>query len=117
MLFLHFRSSLASAANPPHDHIVGIKVEPVAAPTPEAKTLLAELDATLGAVYEPHQRHGLSLEQLFERDVRFFVARLSGAAVACGGVALFADCAEVKRMYVREDARGRGLGTALLARI
>jgi putative acetyltransferase len=32
-------------------------------------------------------------------------------------VAFFADFAEVKRMYVREMARGRGVAQALLARI
>jgi hypothetical protein len=43
------------------------------------------------------QRHGLSIEQLFEPHVRFFVARLDGLAVGCGGVAFFNDYAEVKR--------------------
>jgi putative acetyltransferase len=38
-------------------------------------------------------------------------------AAGCGGVALFADFAEVKRMYVRNTARGRGVAQALLARI
>ena len=32
-------------------------------------------------------------------------------------MALFADFAEVKRMYVRDAARGRGVAQALLARI
>jgi putative acetyltransferase len=49
--------------------------------------------------------------------VRFFVARLDGLAVGCGGVALFDDYAEVKRMYTRPAARGRGVGKALLRRI
>jgi putative acetyltransferase len=48
--------------------------------------------------------------------VRFFLARLGGAAVGCGGVALFSDFAEVKRMYVRDIARGRGVAQAMLAR-
>jgi len=33
------------------------------------------------------------------------------------GVALFADFGEVKRMYVRDAARGRSVAQALLARI
>jgi hypothetical protein len=57
--------------------------------------LISELNDVLGAVYEPHQRHGLSVEQLFEPHVRFFLARLYGTAVGCGGVALFDDYAEV----------------------
>jgi putative acetyltransferase len=85
-------------------------IERISAPTPELRDLIGELDAVLSASYEPHQRHGLALDQLFEPHVRFFLARFDGAAVACGGVALFDDYAEVKRMYTRPAARGRGRG-------
>jgi putative acetyltransferase len=94
-----------------------ITIEHLRGPTPEAAALIAELDAVLGAVYPPAQRHGYSIEQVFDPHVRFFVARLGGEAVGCGAVALFEDYAEVKRMYTRETARGRGVGKALLARI
>ena len=59
----------------------------------------------------------LSVEQLFEPNVRFFLARLDGLAVGCGGVAVFDDYAEVKRMYTRPAARGWGIAKALLHRI
>ena len=98
-------------------HDVGVAVEPVPTATPEAERLLAELDQILGAAYEPDQRHALSIEQLFQPDVRFFIARLSGEAVGCGGVTLSGDYAEVKRMYTREAARRRGVGKTLLARL
>jgi putative acetyltransferase len=94
-----------------------IAIEPVTEETPELRRLIGELDAVLGANYEPHQRHGLSLAQLFEPHVRFFVVRLDGVAVGCGGVALFDDFAEVKRMYTSPAVRGRGLAKALLQRI
>ena len=94
-----------------------IRVELLSGPTQDARELVAELDEVLGALYEPHQRHGLTIEQVFEPNVRFFVARLGDAAVGCGAVALFDGYAEVKRMYTREAARGRGVGKALLARI
>ena len=96
---------------------MNVAVEPAPAATPEATKLLAELDQILGAAYEADQRHALSVEQLFQPGIRFFIARLNGEAVGCGGVALFGDYAEVKRMYTREAARGRGVGKALLARI
>src|SRR6266853_4846834 len=92
-----------------------IAIEPLSRPTPDAAALIAELDGVLGAVYEPEQRHGLSIEQVFGPHVRFFVARLDGEAVGCGAVALFEGYAEVKRMYTRESVRG--VGKALLARI
>ena len=71
----------------------------------------------LGALYEPEQRHGLSVERIFQPNVRFFVGHIGGAAVGCGAVAMFDDYAEVKRMYTREAARGQGVGKTLLARL
>lgn len=89
-------------------------IEPVPAPTDEVRQLIAELNETLSAEYPPEQRHGLALDAIFQPHIRFFVARLNGEAVGCGGVALFDDFAEVKRMYVREAVRGRGVAQALL---
>jgi len=95
----------------------GITVEPVVTATDEVRELIQELDQTLGQEYPPEQRHGLSLEAIFQQSVRFFLARLDGVAMGCGGVALFPTFAEVKRMYVRDTVRGRGLAQALLSRI
>jgi putative acetyltransferase len=94
-----------------------ILIEPAPAPTGEIRALIAALDAELSAEYEPHQRHGLSLDAIFQPHVRFFLARLAGAAVGCGGIALFPDFAEIKRMYVKPEARGRGVAQALLAHL
>jgi putative acetyltransferase len=95
----------------------GILIEPVSVATAEVRALIAELDATLSAEYPPEQRHGLALDAIFQPHLRFFLVRLNGEAVGCGGVAMFADFAEVKRMYVRDVARGKGVAQALLARI
>ena len=94
-----------------------VDIELVATATRDVRELIGELDQVLAAEYTPEQRHGLALEALFQPHIRFFVARLNGAAVGCGGVALFDDFAEVKRMYVRETVRGRGVARALLNRI
>jgi putative acetyltransferase len=96
---------------------MNLAIERVSEPTPDVRDLIGELDGVLNAAYEPHQRHGLSLDQLFEPHVRFFLARFDGVAVACGGVALFDGYAEVKRMYTRPAARGRGLAKAVLRRL
>jgi putative acetyltransferase len=94
-----------------------LDIEPVATATDDLRELIGELDRVLAAEYLPEQRHGLALEALFQPHIRFFLARLNGAAVGCGGVALLDDFAEVKRMYVRETVRGRGAAQALLTRI
>jgi putative acetyltransferase len=97
--------------------VEAISVERAMGPTDDVRALVGELERVLSADYPPEQRHGLPLATLFQSHIRFFVARVQGAAVGCGGVALFSDFAEVKRMYVREAARGSGVAGALLDRI
>ena len=94
-----------------------VQIEAVLTATDEVRSLVGELETVLAAEYPPEQRHGLAVDAIFQPHVRFFVARLRGAAVGCGGVALFPDFAEVKRMYVRDGARRNGVAGAILARI
>jgi putative acetyltransferase len=95
----------------------GVRIEAAPIATEEVRALVGELETVLSAEYPPEQRHGLALDAIFQPHIRFFVARLRGAAVGCGGVALFSDYAEVKRMYVRDVARRQGVADAILARI
>jgi putative acetyltransferase len=85
--------------------------------TDEIRQLIAELDQDLSGPYLPEQRHALSLDQLFEDNIRFFAARLDGVAVGCGGVAFYDGFAEVKRMFTRPTARRKGVAAALLQRL
>jgi putative acetyltransferase len=94
-----------------------ISVELAASATDDVRALVGELDHVLSEGYRPEQRHGLSLADLFQPHIRFLIARVGGEAVGCGGVALFEDFAELKRMYVREAWRGTGAASALLARL
>jgi putative acetyltransferase len=94
-----------------------LRIEPAPGATEEVRALVDGLEAVLAAEYPPEQRHGLAIDALFQPHIRFFLARLDGAAVGCGGVALFDDFAEVKRMYVRDVARRQGVAGALLARL
>ncbi len=96
---------------------MSITIELATSPTDDVRALVAELEEVLSAEYPPEQRHGLSLDAIFAPHVRFFVIRDGGRAVGCGGVAFYPDYAEVKRMYVRDAARGTGMAPALLARI
>jgi putative acetyltransferase len=97
-----------------------IEIERVESPSDDVRALVAELEAELSANYPPQQRHGLALNAIFQPHIRFFIARHNGRAIGCGGIALFADFAEVKRMYVRPDARGKagaGVADAIIARL
>jgi GNAT superfamily N-acetyltransferase len=82
---------------------------------PDATALIQELDAHLAPLYPSESRHGLSVEKLLREQVAFFVTRHDGAAAGCGGVQLFErEYAEIKRMYVRPQFRGLGLGRLML---
>jgi putative acetyltransferase len=95
--------------------VTRLTIEQAVMPTAEIIEMLTELDAAMSGPYV--QRHALSVEQLFQPDVRFFVVRLDGAAVACGGIAFYHGYAELKRMYSRPAVRGRGVAKLLLRRL
>jgi ribosomal protein S18 acetylase RimI-like enzyme len=82
---------------------------------PEARLLVEELDALLALNYPPESRHGYGVEKLLRENVAFFVVYVDGVPAACGGVQPFGDeYAELKRMYVRPQYRGKGLGKQLV---
>ncbi len=79
--------------------------------------LLAALDAYLESLYPPESNHILDIDTLCAPNIRFFVARRRGEAVGCGALRIdSAGYGEVKRMFVRPEARGRKLGRAILMR-
>jgi putative acetyltransferase len=85
------------------------------ADTTDAIQLISELDAVLQPNYPPESRHGFSVEKLLSQGVAFFVVRVDGVPAACGGVKLYgSEYGEVKRMYVRPQFRGLGLGRLML---
>ncbi len=52
------------------------------------------------------------------QGVIFFVARIDGLPTGCGGVQLVGkEYAEIKRMYVRPQFRGSGLGKNILTHL
>ncbi|HEX3753912.1 MAG TPA: GNAT family N-acetyltransferase [Rhizomicrobium sp.] len=94
-----------------------IHVERAFGPTTEVRALVGALDTELSALSPPEQRHGLALDAIFEPHVRFFLAYRDDLTVGCGGLAFFPDFAEVKRMFVRPEARGTGAADAIMARL
>ncbi len=82
--------------------------------TPDARNLIDASEAELAAIYPPEERFALSVDELLAQDVRFHVARMDGAAVGCGGLAVFEGYGELKRIFVAREARGKGVSHAIL---
>jgi GNAT superfamily N-acetyltransferase len=82
--------------------------------TADAIALIDELETVLSPNYAPENQHGYSVDKLLKEGVHFFVARVDGKPAACGGIQFYEDFGELKRMYVRNAFRGRGVGYAML---
>lgn len=85
----------------------------------DAEILIGELDAEILALYPEDEtacHFRLDADEVAPGRGAFLVAREDGVAVACGAIRrLDATTAEIKRMYTRPAARGRGLARDLLA--
>src|SRR5262249_40482153 len=82
-----------------------------------ARRLIGALDVELrGAYPEPGANHfRLDAEEVGEGHGAFVVAYADGRAVGCGAVRKLEErTAELKRMYVAPEARGKGIGRAVL---
>jgi putative acetyltransferase len=97
-----------------------LRVEPNDPDHPEAVALIRALSSELAAMYD----HADDGSGAFAPDdargprARFVVARLDGHPVGCGAIrpldAPDDPTAEIKRMYVAPEARGKGVGRAVL---
>jgi putative acetyltransferase len=96
-----------------------VVLEPSSPLAPEAAALITELNAYLDDLYHPDDNHfRLDAEEVSGGRGAFFLARLDGRPVGCGAIRVLVEGrAEVKRMYVRPDARGQGVGRAILDRL
>ena len=79
--------------------------------------MVSALNAELSRIYpEPGANHfQLDPEEIADGSGAFLVAYSGSVALGCGAIRrLDEGTAEIKRMYVEPNARGRGVGSAVL---
>ena len=112
-----------------HGEPDALEISPEALTGPVAQALVAALNAELSALYpEPGATHfRLDPGEVAPGAGMFLVARWSGRPVGCGALRWLREPAltrelgpqvgELKRMYVAQEVRGKGIGRALLTRL
>jgi putative acetyltransferase len=95
------------------DEICVLPVDPTSAPAVE---LIAALDRYLTALYPPDSNHLAAPAALAQPGAVFLGAFLGERLVGCCGyIRRTGGYAELKRLFVNPEARGRGIGERLLA--
>jgi putative acetyltransferase len=93
----------------------------IAVDDPRAEDVMALLAAHLAFANEhspPEDVHALDLAGLLDPEVAFFSYREAGRLLAIGALRrIDADHAEVKSMHTAREARGRGIGRAMVAHL
>ena len=93
-----------------------ITIELASPRLPEVGELIRASDETAASLYPAESNHLVDIESLAQPHVIFCVARREGEIAGCGAAVLQPEgYAEIKRMFVREAARGHGVGRQVLA--
>ena len=88
------------------------QIDPAA---PGVLVLLAQSDRYMAALYPAESNHMTDAAALRDPAVTFLAVSEGDTVVACGAlVRQDAGMAEIKRMFVSEDHRGRGFGKRIL---
>lgn len=96
------------------------EIRSLAPSDPRARRLIGMLDRLQLSLYPVESNHLDPVETLERDDVTFLAVFFAGEAVGCGAVKRMPPSrtspgyGEIKRMYVSPEARGRGIGGALL---
>ena len=81
--------------------------------------LVSELDAFLSELYPAESNHLIDLSVVSDEQLRCVIVRDEGGAPAGCGALLFNEdgSAEIKRVYIRPEYRGRKLGEKIISAI
>ncbi|MFD0859126.1 GNAT family N-acetyltransferase [Roseovarius aquimarinus] len=89
-------------------------VEPANPLAPGPHALLEQSHAMMQELFEPEENYFLGFEALRAPEVHFIAAREGGTTLGTGALVRMEGYGEVKSMFTAPDARGRGVGAAIL---
>jgi putative acetyltransferase len=96
-------------------------IEPLDPGSIEAHALIAESDAFMASLYPAGSVFLASIESLMAPNVLLLGGRIDAELVACGAARTLIDATgtygEIKRVFVRERHRGKGLSRAIMRRL
>jgi len=101
---------------------MSMHLEPLDPGHPEAQALIAQSEALMSRLYPSESNHFEPADGLRPPDGAFWGCWLGERLAGCGGVKLFAAgdepaYGEIKRVFVLESARGRGVARQLMAKL
>ena len=83
--------------------------------SPDGRALIAGSQLALLQAFPPEDIFTLDPEELAIPSIRFYVARDAGVALGCVALMACDGYGEVKRLFVTDAGRGKGIARALMA--
>jgi putative acetyltransferase len=93
------------------------RLAPLDPTSPGAQALIAQSEALMTALYPSESNHFEPAANLRPPHGAFWGAWLGDQLVGCGGVKHHDGYGEIKRLFVLDSARGRGVARQLMAQL
>ena len=93
---------------------MGIQIKQVDPTRAEVVELIHQLDEYQEPMYPPESNHLDSLEELSKTSVDFLAAYADSEICGIGAVKVMSDYGEIKRLYIPENHRGKGVAKELV---
>lgn len=84
---------------------------------PDATALLKASHALMESLFPSESNHYLGVDALLAPEIRFYVALDGDRIVGTGALAVKDGYGELKSMFVDPDARGKGVGEAIVTQL